>query len=169
MADKLASMGGTPETREVSAEAVAEATRAATTAPTELGPGLSACHRVHADRDGEDERGILFRRDLDAVGVADPEPVLGYGRGCVAVPLDLVLVVDHVSVCTQVWRVIDMDLVAVADPGDGLADSRAVVTHVDLHLVAHAQPALLDLRDLVARRVLEHDVSRTRKALPSTL
>jgi hypothetical protein len=33
MADKLASMGGTPETHQVSAEAVEEATRAATTAP----------------------------------------------------------------------------------------------------------------------------------------
>ena len=35
MADKLASMGGTPETHEVSAKAVEEATKAATTAPTE--------------------------------------------------------------------------------------------------------------------------------------
>ena len=34
-ADKLASMGGTPETHEVSAQAVEEATKAATTAPTE--------------------------------------------------------------------------------------------------------------------------------------
>jgi hypothetical protein len=35
MADKLASMGGTPETHQVSAEAVEEATKAATTEPTE--------------------------------------------------------------------------------------------------------------------------------------
>ena len=35
MADKLASMGGTPETHEVSAKAVEEATQAATIAPTE--------------------------------------------------------------------------------------------------------------------------------------
>lgn len=35
MADKLASMGGTPETHQVSAEAVEEATKAATTAPPE--------------------------------------------------------------------------------------------------------------------------------------
>ena len=35
MADKLASMGGTPETHHVSAEAVEEATKAATTAPPE--------------------------------------------------------------------------------------------------------------------------------------
>ena len=35
MADKLASMGGTPETHQVSAQAVEEATRAATTEPPE--------------------------------------------------------------------------------------------------------------------------------------
>ena len=35
MADKLASMGGMPETHQVSAEAVEEATKAATTEPTE--------------------------------------------------------------------------------------------------------------------------------------
>jgi hypothetical protein len=35
IADKLASMGGTPETHQVSAHAVEEATKAATTAPPE--------------------------------------------------------------------------------------------------------------------------------------
>ena len=35
---------------------------------------LLLVHVVEADRDGQDQRVVLARRDVDAVGVADPEP-----------------------------------------------------------------------------------------------
>jgi hypothetical protein len=58
--------------------------------------GLAAGHRVHAYRDREDERIILFRRDLGAV-----------------------------SAGTQVGPARYIDLAAVADPGKGLMDRGA--------------------------------------------
>jgi hypothetical protein len=57
-------------------------------------PGRSAAgHLVDADADSEDERVVLVRGDLDAVGIADSEPALGDLRDLVAASLDLVLVV----------------------------------------------------------------------------
>ncbi len=54
--------------------------------------------RLQCDDGREYERLVLIRLDLDPVGVADPKPLLGDMRHCVAVALDLVLMVDDVPV-----------------------------------------------------------------------
>src|SRR5207237_9435680 len=58
---------------------------------------LTSRHLVDADGRGEDQRVVLSGRDLDPVGVADPEPALGDLRDLVPVALVLVLVIDYVA------------------------------------------------------------------------
>src|SRR4051794_40688631 len=78
--------------------------------------GADAGQRVDGDRDRQDERRVLARRDVDAVGLAHAEPLLGDLRDGVAVALDLVLVVDDVALRFHVVAVLDVDRKAVADP-----------------------------------------------------
>src|SRR4051795_12636473 len=113
---------------------------------------VSGGQRVDRDRDREDERRVLAGRDVDAVGVTHAKPLLGDGRDRVAVALDLVLVVDDVSVRLHVGAVLDVDSEAGADPDQRLVDGRCgVAVALDRHLVADAELALLDPGYLVSR------------------
>src|SRR5690606_24674211 len=87
-----------------------------------------AGHGVDRDRDGEDQDRIDSLRDLDAVRVAHPEPLLGHLGDLVAVAFDLVLVVDDVAVDLQVGLAVDIDLEVVADPDDPLGHVRGPTT-----------------------------------------
>src|SRR4051812_4659320 len=101
-------------------------------------------HRVDAHGDREHERLVLARRDLDPVGVANPEPLLRHLGHRVAVALDLVLVVDEVALGVHVMPVLDLDHEAVADADEALLDGRQrVPVALDRHLVAHGKLALL--------------------------
>ena len=59
---------------------------------------LAAAHVVERDGEGEQQRLVLARGDLDAVGVAHAEPLLGDAGDDVVAALDLVLVVEKVPV-----------------------------------------------------------------------
>ena len=72
-------------------------------------------HPVHGDGHGEDEDRIDARFDLDAIGVAETEPLLRHLGDLAVVRLDLVLVVDDVAVDLQVLTAVDLDLEVVAD------------------------------------------------------
>lgn len=62
-------------------------------------PGFSApSHLVDTHRDGEDEWHVLVLGQLDAVGVADAEPLLRDLSDLLSVTLDLVFVIDDVAV-----------------------------------------------------------------------
>src|SRR3954466_12119400 len=119
---------------------------------------VAAGQRVDRDGDREDEGGVLAGPHVDAVGLADAEPLLRDGRDRVAAALDLVLVVDDVPVRLQVVAVLDVDREAVADPHERLVDGRGgVAAALDRDLVPEAQLALLDPGDLGSGGVLEHE------------
>src|SRR5947209_13570613 len=59
-------------------------------------------HRVDHSGSSEDQDVVLTRRDLDTVGVPDPEPPLGRLGDPLPVPLDGVLMVDNVALDPQV-------------------------------------------------------------------
>ena len=84
----------------------------------------AAAHLVDGNGEREHQRLVLAARDLDAVGVAHAEPLLGDLRDDVAVALDLVLVLDEVAAGLQVVAVLDLDVVPVADPDERLVDRR---------------------------------------------
>src|SRR5690348_9229180 len=95
--------------------------------------------RQRVDRDGErqDQRCVFAVGDLNAVGLAHAEPLLGDRRDRVTVTLDLVLVIDHVAVCLHVGAVFDVDRESVADPDERLVDGRGgVAITLDDDLVA---------------------------------
>src|SRR3954470_15417204 len=119
---------------------------------------VSGRQRVDGDRDREDQRRVLACRDVDAVGVAHAEPLLGNRCDRVAVALDLILVVDDVAVGLHVVAVLDVDGEAVADPDQRLVHGGGgLAVALDGDLVADAQLALLDPRGLLARAVFEHE------------
>ncbi len=96
--------------------------------------------------------------DLDAVGLADPEPLLRDLGDGVAVALDLVLVVDDVARAPSGRR--RRRRRSRSGPGCRPAPcgpSRRRRAALDRDLVAHAELALLDLGHLVAGGVLEHE------------
>src|SRR3954447_19657505 len=128
-------------------------------------------HLVDGDRDGEKERVVLLRRDLDAVGVADAEPLLRHLRDRPAVALDLVLVVEHLALRVHVLAADDVDREVVAQRAhEGLLDRRdRVAVALDLHLVADGQALLLDRVELLAVRALEHERLPEPQRLPVDL
>ena len=71
-------------------------------------------HCVDADRDRQNERVVLARRDFHAVRVPHPEPALRHRRDRFSVTLDLVLVVDEVALGAQLAAALDVDREAVA-------------------------------------------------------
>src|SRR5687768_5617186 len=114
--------------------------------------------RVDADRDRQNERVVLAGRNLHTVGVPDSEPALRHGRDRASLALDVVLVVDHVALGLHLAAAREVDREAVADADERLPDRReGVASPLDRHLVANAELPLLDLGDLVAVRVLEHE------------
>src|SRR3954468_16888290 len=113
-------------------------------------------HRVDGDGDSEDQRGIdLLAENVDAVGIAHPEPFLRDFGDLVAVLLDLVLVVDDVAVRLDVRRAVDVDLELVADADHLLVHCRVAPADLERHLVADGQLLLLDGRHLASAGVLE--------------
>src|SRR6476661_4169632 len=64
---------------------------------------------VDGDRGGEHEDHVEWIADLDAVRVADTEPLLGDLGDLITVAFDLVLVVDDVAVDLQVGTAVDLD------------------------------------------------------------
>src|SRR3954466_4679228 len=68
--------------------------------PTGSAPGVG--HAVDDSGHRQDQARLDAGLDLDAVGVGDPEPLLGDLGDLVAVALDLVLVVDDVALGLQV-------------------------------------------------------------------
>src|SRR5205823_1174872 len=74
----------------------------------------AATHLVDADGAGEDERVVLAGADLDPVGVAHPEPALRDLGHLVAVPLELVFMLDDVALRLEVGATLHLDRVAVA-------------------------------------------------------
>jgi DNA-3-methyladenine glycosylase II len=128
-------------------------------------PGLAA-HRaaafllaqpVDADRDGDDERWVLAGLDLDAVGVADAEPLAGDPAddpvACRKLPVHVPEVADrlqHGPVCQR-------NLVAVPERREVRAahggDHRAVP--LDVHGAAQPEELLPDRRHHDARAVLQ--------------
>jgi len=115
-------------------------------------------HRVDAHRDGEHQRLVLAVGDLHSVRVPNAEPALRNAGDGLAVTRDLVLVVDEVALGVEIGPPFDLDREPIADADERFLDGgdRVAVT-LDLHLVAHAQLALLKPGDLVAARVLEHE------------
>src|SRR5436190_20128501 len=107
---------------------------------------LAAAHLVGADGGGDDEGVVLLFRYLDAVRVADAEPARRHLGHSVAVPFDLVLVVDDVALGLEVVTALDVDRVAVAKGADErLLDRRNRFTVLlDFHRLAHANLLALD-------------------------
>src|SRR4029079_5509713 len=117
-----------------------------------------ASHGVQGDRDGEGQRGTDVRADLDAVGVPDPEPLLGHLRHLLCDDLELVLVVDDVSLDLDVVPVLDIDLPALSQRSDqGLVDLGHLLGGgpLDAHRVPNVQHSRLDPAEDVATDVLE--------------
>jgi hypothetical protein len=74
-----------------------------------------------------EQRVVLPGSDLDAVGTANPEPLLRDLGDLLPVTLDLVLVVDDVALCRHVPAALDVDRVAVADPHQRLLHGLRVI------------------------------------------
>jgi hypothetical protein len=114
--------------------------------------------RVDGDGDREDERDVLARRNVDAIGVPHSKPLLGDRGDRVAVALDLVLVVDDVAVRFHVGAVLDVDSEAISDPDQRLVDGRGgVASALDGDLVADAELALLDPGNLASGAIFENE------------
>ena len=115
-------------------------------------------HRVDAHGDREHERLVLARGDLDPVGVADPEPL--FDTSATVSPSRSISYswstrLPLASMSAPPSTSIDE---AVADADERLLDGRErAPVALDLHLVAHGELALLELGDLAAGRVLEHE------------
>src|SRR5436190_19195283 len=75
---------------------------------------LAAAHLVGADGGRDDEGVVLLFRYLDAVRVADAEPARRHLGHSVAVPFDLVLVVDDVALGLEVVTALHVDRVCRA-------------------------------------------------------
>jgi hypothetical protein len=122
------------------------------------GPASAIAHLVDRDRQCQEQWFVLALPDLDAVGVADAQPLLRHGCHDVALALDLVLVIDYVAVRLEIVAVLDVDVEAVTDPHQRLVDrgERAAIA-LHLHFVAHGELLLLDTRHLVALTVLEDE------------
>ncbi len=75
-----------------------------------VGRCWSVCKLVDSHGDGEEQGQVLALRDLDSIGFANPHPLLGDGCDHVAVALDLVLVVEDVSLGLEVLAVLDLDV-----------------------------------------------------------
>src|SRR5207237_6860991 len=70
-------------------------------------------HLVDRHGQGEQQRLVLTFPDLDAVGLAYPQPLLRHRRDDVPVALDLVLVVEDVALRLEVFAVLDVYVEAV--------------------------------------------------------
>src|SRR3954454_7816173 len=137
---------------------------------TSTSGGSAVRHLVQGDGHGEQQRLVLTRADLDAVGLADPEPLLRDPRDRVAVPLDLVLVVEDVPVRLEILSILDLDLEPIPDADERLVDRRhRPPVALDRHRVAHVELALLDLRHLAPGAVLEHERLADAQRLPVDL
>src|SRR6478672_11471282 len=118
----------------------------------------SVRHFVDRHGQGEHKRLVLSCGDLDAIRVTHAEPLLRDLRDHVVVTLDLVLVVDDVSLRLEILAALDLDVEAVPDTHERLVDrGDGAVATLDGHLVADRELLLLDLRDLVAVSVLEDE------------
>ena len=119
---------------------------------------LGVRHGVHGHRHRQHERQVLLRGDLDAVGVADPEPLLRDLGDLASVVLDLVLVVHDVALHLPFLIARQVHLPPLPQRGDeGLVDQghAFALGILDGHGVPDVQHPGLDPADLVALGVLD--------------
>src|SRR6202789_2044132 len=112
---------------------------------------------VDADRDGDDQRVVDARLNLDPVGVPDPEPLARDPADDAVAVLQLPVLVGEAADGLEPGPVEEVDLVPVVDRreerrADGGDDALAVL---DLHRVAHREDLLADEDEQVAVGVLE--------------
>ena len=108
-------------------------------------------HLVDRRRHREDHGVVLAGCDLHAIGVPDPEPLLGHLRDPIAAVPDAVFVFQDVALHVELGSVGDADHPAVTERRDQrlLYHRDAVAAGpLNLHAVLDAQHPLLDLAEL---------------------
>src|SRR5687768_8972204 len=117
-------------------------------------------HQVDHDGAGEDQHVVLPLVDVDAVRVAQPEPLLAHPRNLPAAALEGVLVVEEVARSFEVVRAGNVDGELVAEEREQMLlhhRDRPPVAD-DLVLWAEAEELLVDDGQLVLVHVLEREL-----------
>lgn len=113
---------------------------------------------VECGGDREEEHHVFPWGDIYRVGVADPNPLLRDLGDHDVITFDLVFMIEHVALCAEVWAVLNLD----TEPGPNRRDqcllhggNGVVIWELNLHGVANACLAFLNLVELATLKVLE--------------
>src|SRR5918993_3543190 len=119
--------------------------------------GLRSCHGIDADCDRQEKCIVLIRLNLDSVRFLDPEPFLRNGRDRLTVLFNLILMINEVAVRMHIGAALNFDLEPISNTDERFSNSRLAVRTLNRHRVAHCEFSLLDLGDLRARGITQHE------------